>query len=75
MEKNRQIITAPETDDVARLFEAYKAIPGNDAKTQADFWLFITTPSPERLHFLESKAKCVPEYTDNLVHDIYEVIC
>lgn len=72
MDTIQQIIIAPSTDDVDRLYESYKSIPGNESKSRYEFWLFITAPSPERLYFLASKTKSVPEFADNLVIDKYE---
>lgn len=72
METTIQITTAPSTDDVAKLFEVFKTIPGNELKNMDAFWLFMTIPSSERDYFLESKANSIPEYADNLVIDKYD---
>lgn len=72
MDSVQQITTAPETTDVNRLYEAYKTLPGNESKSLYEFWLFMTAPSPERKYFLESKARSVPAFADNLVMDRYE---
>lgn len=75
MDTIQQVITAPSTDNAERLYEAYKSMPGNGSKSQYEFWLFMTVPSPERIYFLECKTKSVPEFADNLVMDKYEGIC
>ena len=72
MDGIRQITTAPSTDKVDQLYNAWKTIAGNSSKSLDEFWLFMTIPSVERSHFLEAKAKPVPEFADNLVMDKYE---
>lgn len=73
METVKQITTAPSTDNVSQLFSAFITIAGNEDKGMDFFWLFMTTPSSERDHFLELKTTSIPEYADNLVMDKYSI--
>lgn len=44
-------VTAPELLDVTSSFTSWKAIAGNENKTLADFYAFLTTPSLDRTYF------------------------
>lgn len=70
MEKNRTIVTAPETDDVVNLYDLFRTMPGNKEKTRREFYYLLTSITTEREEFL-LMAKQVPEISGNVIRQKY----
>ena len=64
--ENGTILSAPELTNVSDAFLEFRLLPGNETKTNNDFYSLLTTPNVERDKFL-SGCKLSPVVNGNVV--------
>lgn len=53
------------------LLAAYRRYSGNNIAIADDLFTFLTTPSPERMVFLETCCTCTVSVSENIVLSTY----
>nr|UVY29720.1 MAG: hypothetical protein [Bacteriophage sp.] len=70
--ENETILSAPELTNVSGAFLEFRLLPGNETKTNNDFYFLLTTPNVERDKFL-SGCKLSPVVNGNVVRQQFEL--
>ncbi|WP_455961901.1 hypothetical protein [Bacteroides bouchesdurhonensis] len=70
--ENKTILSAPEITNVSDAFLKFRSLPENEAKTNNEFYSFLTKPSIERDIFL-SGCKLYPVINENIVRQQFEL--
>ena len=70
--ENGTILSAPELTNVSDVFLEFRLLPGNETKTNNDFYSLLTTPNVERDKFL-SGCKLSPVVNGNVVRQQFEL--